>query len=204
MPEIDGWEVLSTLKSDPATATIPIVMVTLLNNEAKGFALGADDYVVKPIDWERFSHVLGNLTDSNRQRTILVVDDDEPTRELFRRTLADKDCRILEAENGQEALDLLQSHRPDMIVLDLMMPVMDGFEFLAEYNRHPDWQAIPVIVVTAKSPTPDEREFLDGTVARVLQKGAGTTEELLSSVNRQLRSAKINNPDAAARGEPSN
>ena len=202
MPELDGWEVLSTLKSDPVTAEIPVVMVTLLNKEAKGFALGADDYIVKPIDWDRFSHVLGNLTDSKGQRTVLVVDDEEPTRELFRRTLESEDCRILEAENGREALDLLESSQPDLIILDLMMPVMDGFEFLSEYNRNEKWQKIPVIVVTAKTPTPDEREFLDGTVARVLQKGAGTTEELLTSVHRRIGS-RATVPQNGDRGRPS-
>ena len=186
MPGIDGWEVLSRLKSDPITSEIPVVMVTILDKEEKGFALGADDYVVKPIDWEHFSRVLGKLTDRNNQRTVLVVDDEEPTRQLFRRALAKEDCRIIEAENGAEALKVLEEMRPDIIVLDLMMPVMDGFEFLAEYHRHEDWQSIPVVVVTAKTPTDEEREFLDGTVARVLQKGAGTTEELFAAVHRRF------------------
>ncbi len=186
MPEVDGWDVLSTLKSDLDTSSIPVVMVTILNKEAKGFALGADDYIVKPIDWDRFSHVLGNLTDSREQRTILVVDDEPPTRDLFRRALIKEDCHVIEAEDGAEALKVLEETRPDVIVLDLMMPVMDGFEFLAEFHRREDWQSIPVIVVTAKTPSDEERKFLDGTVARVLQKGTGTTEELFATIHRRV------------------
>jgi len=186
MPEIDGWEVLSTLKSDPATSGIPVLMVTILNKEAKGFALGADDYLVKPVDWNRFSQVLGNLTSLGKHNTILVVDDEEPTRALFRRVLAKDGWRVLEAEHGAEALHILGESRPDLIILDLMMPVMDGFEFLTEFRRHPGWEHIPVIVVTAKTLTDEERRVLGLSVSRVLEKGSISHDDLLETIRRRV------------------
>ncbi len=186
MPEFDGWEVLSTLKSDPATANIPVLMVTILNKEAKGFALGADDYLVKPVDWNRFSQVLGNLTSLGKHDSILVVDDEEATRALFRRVLLKDGWRVLEAEHGAEALGILADSRPDLIILDLMMPVMDGFEFLSEFRRHPAWENIPVIVVTAKTLTDEERRILGLSVTRVLEKGSISHEDLLETIHRRV------------------
>jgi len=178
-----GWDVLSQLKDDPLTASIPVIIVTFLEESRHGFALGAADYVVKPIAWE---DLLGSLQKvirgSASTQPVLVVDDDPDVRELFRRTLAMDGISIIEAANGAEALTQLRQQKPSLILLDLMMPVMDGFEFIAEFNLHPQWRDIPVIVITAKHVTREDRERLASSVRTVLEKSGFTQEDLLSKV----------------------
>ncbi len=186
MPGMDGWDVLSKLKSDPATAGIPVVMVSFLEQRERGYALGAADYVVKPIDWPRLASVIERHLDGSRGSTILVVDDDPATREILRRTLEGEGWRVCEAENGREALEALAEHTPQLILLDLMMPVMDGFEFIEEYRRHEEWHRIPVVVVTARDPSAGEKRRLEGSVVRILQKGSYEQERLLEEIKTQV------------------
>ena len=178
----DGWEVLQKLKADPVTAEIPVVMVTILDREDKGFALGADDYITKPVDWDQMFSVLGRLTNDGEERTALIIDDDESTRLLFKSVLSKDGWEVDEAGNGAEGLERIHEKRPGVIVLDLMMPEMDGFEFLKEFNTEEDWHDIPVIVVTAKEMNAAERRLLDESVARVIQKGTQTAGQLLDEV----------------------
>ncbi len=200
----DGWEVLQKLKADPDTAAIPVVMVTILDREDKGFALGADDYLTKPVDWEQMFSVLGRLTNDEEKRSALIIDDDESTRLLFKSVLSKDGWEIAEAGNGVEGLERLHEKRPGVIVLDLMMPEMDGFEFLKEFNAHEDWSDIPVIVVTAKEMNSAERRLLDESVARVIQKGTQTAGQLLDEVQHwgpHRYSAADGEPDAQAEPE---
>lgn len=187
MPGRDGWDVLAALKTDPRTAPIPVVMVTFRDERGKGFALGAADYIVKPIHWQGLQKTLDRLCGASHgpARSVLVIEDDAEARELFRRTLAAAGWEVIEAENGAEGLKALAAHRPDAIILDLMMPVMDGFEFVAEYTRRrlDDGSApIPILVVTAKDPTAPERARLNGFVEGILQKGGHTQEQLLGEI----------------------
>lgn len=179
----NGWDVLAQLKGDVDTAGIPVIIVTFLEEPRHGFALGAADYIVKPIAWEDLivavQKVTHGLPSSN---PVLVVDDDADVRELFRRTLARDNMSVVEAANGAEALQQLRGQKPSVILLDLMMPVMDGFEFIAEFNCHPEWRDIPVIVITAKHITRDDRERLDNSVRTILEKSGFTQEDLLSKV----------------------
>ncbi len=179
-----GWDVLARLKDDPATSAIPVVIVTFLEETRHGFALGAADYVVKPIGWEDMLASLQKVIRGSASPTspVLVVDDDPDVRELFRRTLARDGIPILEAANGSEALAQLRLQKPALILLDLMMPVMDGFEFIAEFNCHAQWRDIPVIVITAKHVTREDRERLAVSVRAVLEKSGFTQEDLLSKV----------------------
>jgi CheY-like chemotaxis protein len=186
MPEMDGWAVLSSLKSDPNTAGIPVVMVSFLEQEERGYALGASDYVVKPIDWNHLAAVIERHLNGHRESAILVVDDDESTREIMRRTLEGSGWEVWEAENGRVALDLMAERRPAMILLDLMMPVMDGFDFIHEFSQHPEWKTIPVVVVTAKDPNAEEKRLLEGSVVRVLQKGSCAQSQLLNEIQAQV------------------
>ncbi len=202
MPGLDGWEVLSALKSDPATAAIPVVMVSFLEQRERGFALGAADYVVKPIDWTRLAAVIERHLDGRRDAAIMVVDDDESTREILRRTLQADGWEVWEAGNGREALELLAARKPALILLDLMMPVMDGFEFIDEYRRHPRWHTIPVVVVTARDPSADEKRRLEGSVVRILQKGAADQGQLLEQIKAQVE-LHVHRPDPPPPPTPS-
>ena len=189
MPGMDGWTVLASLKSDPDLAEIPVIMLTIVDNRNFGYALGAADYLTKPIDRERLSTVLLRYR-GNAVNTALVVEDDPASREMLRRSLENEGWIVVEAENGRTALDQLALKPPSVVLLDLMMPEMDGFEFLAEMRRHEEWRSIPVVVLTAKDLTADERLRLNGHVNRVLQKGLYTRDELLEQVS-QLVAARV-------------
>jgi len=187
MPGMDGWAVLSALKADAAVADIPVIMLTIVDDKNLGYALGASDYLTKPIDRERLVKVLAQ---HRRDRPVLVVDDDAGLRQLLRRMLEPEGYTVVEAENGRVALDRLDDVRPSVILLDLMMPEMDGFEFVAEFRRHEAWRAIPVVVVTAKDLSQDDRERLNGHVQKILQKGTHGRDQLLAEV-RELVSASV-------------
>ena len=195
MPGMDGWAVLAALKADAATADIPVVMVTIVDNRNLGYALGAADYLTKPIDRERLVAVLAR---HRPQRPILVVDDDPALRELLRRTLEREGYPVLEAADGRSALACIEERLPGLILLDLMMPHMNGFELLTELRARPEWRGIPVVVVTAKDLTPEERQRLNGHVERILAKGALGPEALLAEV-RELVAASLTRRRAAPR-----
>ena len=186
MPGLDGWAVLAALRTDQETAKIPVVMVTITDDEQRGFSLGAAEFVAKPIDWGRLSEVLAKYTGNKRDRSILIVDDESKDREILRRNLERDGWDVLEAEHGKAALEILATEHPAAILLDLMMPVMDGFEFLAEYCQLAEWLSIPIVVLTAKDPTPEELERLEGSVVRVLQKGQYSNDELLREIHRRV------------------
>jgi CheY-like chemotaxis protein/anti-sigma regulatory factor (Ser/Thr protein kinase) len=179
MPGMDGWAVLSALKADPAVADIPVVMLTIVDDKNFGYALGASDYLTKPIDRERLAAVLDKY---RRDLPVLVVDDDTGVRHLLRRMLEREGHTVVEADNGRVALEQLRDMTPSMIVLDLMMPEMDGFAFVAEIRRHADWRDIPIVVVTAKDLSRADHERLNGYVQRILQKGTYGRDELLAEV----------------------
>jgi signal transduction histidine kinase/DNA-binding response OmpR family regulator len=195
MPEMDGWSVLTALKSDASTANIPVVMLTIVEDRNLGYTLGATDYLTKPIDRDRLLTVLKKYCQVATRGTALVVEDDRMTREMLRRTLEKAGLAMAEASNGREALACIARERPVLIVLDLMMPEMDGFEFLTELRHHPEWGDIPVVVVTAKDLTSEDRLFLNGSlllsscVKRILQKGSFNRAELLREV-RDLVAAR--------------
>ena len=187
MPGMDGWAVLTALKADPDIADIPVVMLTIVDDRNLGYALGASDYLTKPIDRERLVTI---LKQHRRDLPVLVVDDDEEVRQLCRRMLEPEGYTVVEAPNGRAALERLREMSPSVIVLDLMMPEMDGFEFVAEFRRHEAWRAIPIIVVTAKDLSHDDRERLNGHVQKILQKGTHGREQLLAEV-RELVAASV-------------
>jgi CheY-like chemotaxis protein len=185
MPGMDGWTVLASLKNDRDTADIPVVMLTIVDNRNLGFALGAAEYLTKPIDRERLSAVLLRFG-AGPDRVALVVEDEEDSREVIRRMLESEGWRVRETSNGREALEELARMLPAVILLDLMMPEMDGFQFLDELHKRPEAKNIPVIVVTAKDLTAEEREILNGHVSRILQKGAYQKKELIEHVSAMV------------------
>ncbi len=183
MPGLDGWAVLTALKADAATADIPVIVLTILDEKHMGYALGAVDYVTKPVEWERLAAVLQKYRCEDPPCPVLIVEDHAETRELLRRFLDKEGWTVAEAANGREALERVAAHPPELIVLDLMMPEMDGFAFIEALRHNAAWRSIPIVVVTAKDLTADERRRLNGTVEQILQKGAYSREELLREIH---------------------
>ena len=186
MPGMDGWAVLSALKADPELCDVPVIMLTIVDDKRMGFALGASEYLTKPIDREQLRRVLVKYQHAGRGGSVLVVEDDPVASELLRRTLEGEGWRVTVARNGREALAQMDREEPAIILLDLMMPEMDGFEFLSEIRSLPRASTVPVIVVTAKELTVEERKQLNGQVTTVLQKGNHSRDELLSEIASQL------------------
>jgi signal transduction histidine kinase/DNA-binding response OmpR family regulator len=186
MPGMDGWTVLRALKGDPLTSSIPVVMVSMLDDRDIGYALGAADYLTKPFDREKLVLALRRFRQGSSPRPVLVVEDDPATREVVRRALERDGWIVSEADNGRRALEGLSRSVPDLIVLDLMMPEMDGFEFVAELRRSEAGRRIPVVVVTAKEITAEDRTRLNGQVRRIFSKGSFSREELTAELRRAL------------------
>lgn len=190
MPQVDGWALLSAFKSDPDLAEIPIVMVTIMDDYCRGYALGAADYLVKPIERDRLLKVLRKHCSRAQGNHILLVEDDPATRDLVRQTLEKEGFTVTTATNGRLALDVLETLQPDLVVLDLMMPEVDGFGFVAAVQQREAWRSLPIVVLTAKDVTVEDRLRLNGYVQQILEKGACTREELLLQI-QTLLAAKI-------------
>jgi signal transduction histidine kinase/CheY-like chemotaxis protein len=184
---MDGWEVLRLLKESPATHSIPVIMVSVMAEQEHALTLEVDDYLVKPIDVERLARTINRVTHRIPQRNLLLVDDDEDSLETMSRLLEADGWHTLSARNGVEALAALAKTRPAAIILDLIMPEMDGFEFLQHLRRDPALRSIPVIVMSGKNPTEAEQAFLHDRVAAVMKKGSHSAEELLATVKSRLR-----------------
>jgi len=185
MPDMDGWTVLAALKGDPQLADIPVVLVTIEDSRSRGYSLGATEYMTKPVDRERLLSLLRGISSSSA-RTVLVVDDDEIMRESVRRVLEQEKWQVQGASNGRVALERLGESTPDVIVLDLLMPEIDGFEFLVKMRERPEWRDIPVLVLTAKDLSVDDQKRLNGYVERVMLKNATELGELLRELARML------------------
>jgi CheY-like chemotaxis protein/anti-sigma regulatory factor (Ser/Thr protein kinase) len=187
MPGMDGWAVLAELKNDPELHAVPIIMATLLDDKELGYALGAQEYLTKPVERDRLVAVLHRHLERSAG-PILVVEDDAGTREMLQRTLEKETLAVRTAENGRVALQRIAEERPGIVLLDLMMPEMDGFEFLRELRANASWREIPVVVLTAKELTDADRRALQGNVAKILQKGSSSKEELLRGIRGLLGS----------------
>jgi signal transduction histidine kinase/CheY-like chemotaxis protein len=186
MPDLDGWSVLKALKADPELCNIPVVLVTIMGDRDLGFALGAADYITKPLDRDLLMRAVGRHVRSGDRAQVLVVDDDPKTRDMLRRTLQKAGWTVAEAANGCEALEALERAKPALVLLDLLMPGMDGFEVLERLNGDSTWREVPVIIVTAKDLTPDDVDRLNGRVAKVLQKGAYQRRDLVRDIRAMI------------------
>jgi CheY-like chemotaxis protein/two-component sensor histidine kinase len=185
MPDLDGWSVLSELKSDPELVDIPVVMQTILDESSKGVMLGASEFLTKPIDRARIIEVIRRL-DQQADRHALVVEDDEATRSLIVDWLQAEGWQVDTARNGLDGVQVYKQNTPVLIILDLMMPEMDGFEFLEQVRLHPQAAKTSVIVVTAKDLTASDLERLNGGVQRIIKKNNHMGEEILKEIKRHL------------------
>ncbi|HWB60822.1 MAG TPA: response regulator, partial [Chthoniobacteraceae bacterium] len=186
MPTMDGWSVLTRLKGDSEVADIPVVMLTMVDNKEMGFSLGVDDYMLKPIERTGFISVLRKFCDPHDSPVVLVVEDDTTTRELMTASLERDQFSVVTAANGADGLRKLETLRPAVILLDLMMPGMDGFQFTREVRSHAQWKDIPIVIMTAKDINAEDRALLDGQVSTILQKGACNREELLAEISSRI------------------
>lgn len=186
MPELDGWSVLAALKADAMLATIPVVMVTMADGRERGFSLGAAEFLNKPVDFARLAGLLRQHCPAPGDRPILVVEDDEISGHLLRRNLEKEGYAVMLAANGREALDQIRMRLPAVILLDLMMPEMDGFEFAQTVRTRRDLREVPIIVLTAKDLTDEDRQRLTGNVTTILQKQTATPEDLQNELRATL------------------
>ena len=187
MAEMDGWAVLTALKADPQVAEIPVIVLTMFDDKEMGFALGATDYMTKPINRDRLVSVLRRHHHGHSPCQVLVVEDEPSIRQMVRRVLEKEGWTVREAENGKAGLQAVAESKPSVILLDLMMPVMNGFDFIREMRKNKDWQDVPVVILTAKDLTVEDRQQLKGNVERVLQKGDYNREQLLSEVRELVK-----------------
>jgi signal transduction histidine kinase/DNA-binding response OmpR family regulator len=192
MPHMDGWSVLAALKADPELRDIPVIMITVLKERGLAFSLGASDFMTKPVDRAALKSMLRRYVPCDTQAPVLLVEDDPASREATNRVITRLGLNIEECENGREALDWLERNPPPaLILLDLMMPVMDGFEFLKELQKRPELQNIPVVVLTAKQLSADEIEALTGSTERILAKAATSNVELSDAIRKCLEKVRL-------------
>jgi len=189
MPGMNGWQVLRELKADPDTHDIPVVMVTMTDDRELGYTLGATEFLTKPVDRGQLVQLLGRFALQGEGQRALVVDDLLENRTLLRQALEREGWEVIEAENGRVALERVADGGPSLILLDLMMPVMDGFEFVMEMRKVDAWRGIPIVVVTAKDITEADRLRLNGGVVGLIQKGGLDQETLLAQLSEQVTAA---------------
>lgn len=183
MPKTDGWAVLEALKRDADLCKIPVIMVTVAPDRSIGLSLGAAEVMTKPIDRSELASLLRSLL--SRDGPILVIEDDPATRETARRTVEKMGLTVAEATNGKEALAWLSENKlPALILLDLMMPEMDGFEFLDAFNGHAEWRHVPVVIITAKQLTTAERDLL--SVRTIIEKGVSIDRDIASIIGKAI------------------
>lgn len=183
MPQMDGWSVLHAIRSDPSLSGVPVVMASVVNEKGLGHALGATDYLTKPIAWERLRRVMERFRPPAAEGgEVLIVDDDAGARGMLRTMLQRDGWRVAEAGDGREGLELAARSLPSLVLLDLMMPGMDGFGFLEGLRRRPEGAEVPVIVLTAKDVTPEERAWLGHRAERLILKGSVSLNELAHEV----------------------
>jgi len=186
MPGFDGWAVLEALKQDPDLSGIPVLMVTIVDEKHKGFSLGVADYMTKPIDRKRLLSLIERYKLDGTGGDMLVVEDDEQTRQTIRRVFTSEGWRVREARNGRIALDLVRESPPDLILLDLIMPEMDGFEFVSVLKTLPKASGIPVVVITAADLSEEDHRRLNGGVEQIIHKSADSSASFLEEIRRYV------------------
>ena len=188
LPELDGWEVMTKLKSDEATSAIPIIVVSVIDNPELGIALGAMDYFVKPVDGRELVRRLNRFnfkrTLGKEEVRVLIVDDEMPNREWLNRTLAPAGFTVLSASGGREAIEMAKSEKPDLVLLDLMMPEVTGFDVVEELRSHEDTREMPIMVLTAMNLSEADKRHLNGRVSDILSRGSVGASDIVELLKR--------------------
>lgn len=198
MPKLDGWSVLGIMKSEPQLAHIPVIMLTIVDHRNLGFSLGASEYMTKPIDRNRLIALIQKFAATKVDGVVLVIDDDPDVRAMVKTTIESVGMQAVDAASGQAALDWLGGNpQPALVLLDLMMPKMDGFEFLDHVRQNPQFVDLPIVVLTAKELTDNERSFLAERTLLVLSKSAQPISKLgyalaaIAGRNRNMKGAAM-------------
>lgn len=194
-----GWSTLAALKADPAVADLPTLVITFADEQSAGYLLGATEYFTKPVDRERLTRTVQKYKNNGGGDSVLVVDDDDASRQLFARVLRDDGWLVDEAENGRVALERIAERRPGVLLLDIVMPEMNGFEVVERLRANPEWHEIPVIVVTSLQLTVSEREALAGSVDRLRRTGVSARRELATELRRLLAAPRTPDPSRSTR-----
>ncbi len=192
MPDIDGWTVYQRIKKIPLLSQIPIIIVTIGDYEKMAKDFGVVDFLSKPIAWENLHQILDKYKIVSKSKHILVVDDDSSTRTILRKMLIKDGWRVDEAENGKVAIKRIGMQMPELILLDLLMPVMDGFKFLQEIKQVDAWVNIPIIVITSKDLTVDDYSLLTDNVDKVIQKGKYNRQEIIDQIDASIKESTLN------------
>jgi signal transduction histidine kinase/CheY-like chemotaxis protein len=185
LPRLDGWELLARLKRDPGTSAVPVVIVSMLDERGAGFALGAAEYLVKPVDRDELLTALDRWTGTlGDGRTIVAIDDDARDLELVEAALAPHGWSVLRASTGEDGVELVRRERPSVVLLDLLMPGTDGFAVVERLRADPDLADVPIVVLTSKDMTAEDRARLNGRISFLARKGTFREAELARLVGR--------------------
>ena len=185
LPRLNGWDVLARLKRDPATASIPVVIVSMLDERGAGFALGAADYLVKPVEHEELLRAVTRcVTPPGDGRTVVAIDDEPVDLDLIEAALAPQGWSVVRAEGGEAGVEAVRRERPAVVLLDLLMPGVDGFEVVERVRADPDVAGVPIVVFTSKDMTAADHERLSGRISLLAQKGTFRQDQLANVVRR--------------------
>ncbi|MFC5404162.1 response regulator [Cohnella soli] len=184
MPSMDGWSVLTALKNDPELADIPVIIWSMTSDRQLGYTLGVSEYLTKPVEREKLIRVMEKYISARDDEQILIIEDDIATTDYITKLLRKEGYAVVQSHNGRHALEQLVQNLPSLILLDLMMPEMDGFEFIAELRKHEIWHNIPVVVITAKSITAEERQMLGGYVKNIMPKNALDYSAIIKEIRK--------------------
>lgn len=182
MPGRDGWSILKDLKQDPGLCDVPVILITMVENRGLGFSLGAEDYLSKPIDKQRLFAVVSRCVRHKSHGPLLIVEDEAQMRESMQDILQADGWEVDAAASAEAAFSSIGNTPPALILLDMVMPTMDGFEFLEQLRHNPRWRNIPVIVVSGKDLSEDELQRLNLLSASIVNKGAYEHDQLLKKI----------------------
>ena len=204
LPRVDGWEFLTQVKANPATRGVPVIIVSIIDQKGKGFALGAADYLIKPIQKGELLRTLGTFSLTSKVRTapvnILLIDDDPKAVELLAMALEPEGFHVLRAYNGETGVAMAETEQPDLIILDLLMPGMNGFEVLDHLAQSPVTRRLPILIFTVKQLTIEEKQRLQGRIAQLAQKTTVSQKDVATMVKDTLRRT-LGERDIAMPGE---
>jgi CheY-like chemotaxis protein len=183
LPRLDGWDFLARIKADPELAAIPVVIVSMLDERGRGFALGAAEYLVKPVDRDLLAATLRRLVAKSPAK-VLVIDDDPLAIALVEAVLGPQGLTVLKATGGEDGIGLARQERPALVILDLMMPDVDGFTVVERLRADPLTAAIPIVILTAKTMSEDDKRRLNGQISYLAEKGQFSPAAFVELVRR--------------------